>query len=408
LKFFIALLSLILLTSNSAFASIFHPHKGEYRVGLYKDSTFDPNKATHIIIIGSTKGKDSDQFFQSGVARAYRYKENAPDQQVVIMSSPEVRNTTDEEVFNKYNIAIISAVNETFTGSKLMQEMNKIQRIASIDYYGHASPWGLILGTNDALFDPFDFNKSLLLLKDKLLPNAYMTLNSCNTGFIIAPEISRVLQIPVSGSLTSAVFERIDSQGQWYKETDASNDGTVDNNDFSYKENVACSLGLCWRMKPSRTNYSSYWGKFTEGGLSFSKFFCNFDNDTTNRCEKGMANALLTFPSIHSISLNSSTLDFKDVAFDYLCSTANDKFYFNKCVTGIQNAVARGDLEFQTHPGNELNCDFKTCNAKIVCSDSRKGPQPGSCRLETNVNLQPTAASHELLSLLKGFELLKK
>ncbi len=401
---FLIISTFFLLTLNTAFA-----YKGEYRLGLFKDSTYDATKITHVIVVGSAAKEDSDQFFQAGVARAYRYKELNPFDQVVIMSSPEVRKTDDAEVFNEFNIAVYKTVAETFTGNKLMKEILELERIASIDFYGHSSPWGLKLGKSDAAFDPTEFTQSLTKLKTKMLPNSYMTINSCNSGFYVAPEISRILEIPVSGSLTSSMFERIESDGLWYKEDDWTKGNYVEINNNSFNEDVSCALGLCWRMKPSRLNYSSYWGQFKEGGLSFYKFFCNFDK-TDGRCEKGMANSLLSFPSVHPLTLKSTSDDFKAVAFDWICSTANDKNYFKKCVDGVNAAITLGNLQFQTHPGNELNCDFKSCHATVVCKNKifGSGPRPGSCHLQTEVNDKPTTAAIELLTLLKGFAALKK
>jgi hypothetical protein len=404
----IFLFTLFLATITSSFAGLY---KGEYRVGLYEDSTFDEDRITHVIIVGSAAKEDSNQFFQSGVARAYRIKQLWPNHQVVIMSSPEVRGADDDQVFSEFNIAVVKAVKETFTADKLMKELNSLSQIASIDYYGHSSPWGLKLGKTDAAFDPTEFTQSLTKLKAKLLPNASMTISSCNSGFNVAPELSRVLEIPVAGSLTSSVFERIESDGLWYKEDDWTKDNYVEQNTQSYGDNLACTLGLCWRMKPTRYNYSSYWGVFNEGGLSFYKFFCNFDNNSDSRCEKGMATSLMSFPSVRPLNSHSTKEDFKAVAFDWLCSTAKDKAYFKKCVDGISAAITRGDLIYQSHPGNELLCDFKSCHSTVVCKDKKifgSGPKAGSCKLNATVADKPVTAATEMITLLKGFDLIKK
>lgn len=392
---------------NCAYSSIF---REEYRVGLFKDSTFDSEKITHVIIIGTAMNEDSDQFFQSGISKAYRIKETWPNHQIVIMSSPEVKGKKDEDVFKDYNVVILKTVDSFFNGNKLIEELNNFQKIASIDFFGHSSPWGLKLNKHANVFDPNAYEKDLSKLKSKLVPDAYATLSSCNSGFTIAPDLSRILEIPVAGSLTSSVFERIESDGFWYKEEDWTKNNYLETNPYSFNEELSCSLGACWRMKTTRNNYSSYWGQFNEGGLSFYKFFCNFENNDDNRCERGMANSLYSFPSTQPLELHSDKNDFKQTVFDWLCSTAKDKKYFKKCVDGILNSISKGDLVFQSHPGNELKCDFKSCNAKVICKNKRfgKGPKSGSCKLSTEINSKPTNAAKEMLSFLKGFELLKK
>ncbi|MDD4973781.1 MAG: hypothetical protein PHY93_05490 [Bacteriovorax sp.] len=385
---------------------------GEYRIGLYKNSSeqLDPQKITHIIVVGSAVKEDSDQFFQSGVSRAQRYKELWPDHQIVLMSSPDVKGTSDERVFDKYNIAVVKRVFQKFTAPLLLNEIGEFEKIASLDFYGHASPWAMIIGKSSAAFDPSAHIEALKQLRPKFLPDAYATLNGCNTGFYLAPDLSRGLALPVSGSLTSSMFERIESDGFWYKEEDWNERGYVLSNRFSYKTNQSCSDGLCTRMKSSRANYSSFWGTFSEGGLSFDKFFCNYENNNDGKCERGMALSLLSFPSKHPVNLDSNKDDYKEVVYDWLCSTGKGMSYFRKCVYGIQDAIARGDLVYQSHPTNELNCDFHSCHAKVICkykTTGDDGPIPGSCNIETVPNIAAKNVATEYLSLMKGFVSIK-
>lgn len=378
-------------------------------MGIYKDIILDTEKVTHVIVVGSAVKEDSDQFFQSGVSRAERYKELWPDHQVVFLSCPEVKGKSDQAVFDNFNIKVVKFVNDKFTGDKLIDELMQFNKLASLDLYGHSSPWGFKLGKWDAAFDPMGLTKRLLNLKRKFLPNAYVNIAGCSTGFLIAPEVSRLLELPVSGSLTSSLFERIESDGMWYKEMDRTPENYVETNSKSFNENLLCSTGACTRMKASRFNYSSYWGVFKEGGLSFYKFFCNFENHNDGRCEKGMAKAILSFPSVHPVNENSTEKEFKEVAYDWLCSTAKNKNYFKNCVNGIEAAIARGDMIFQTHPGNELVCDFKSCKAEIICSGKvfGSGYKGGSCRLKAEINHAPSTAARELQSILVGFRALR-
>ncbi len=379
----------------------------EYRIGLYQDLVVDIDKITHLIVVGSAVKEDSDQFFQSGISRAYRYKELYPNHQVVIISSPDVLNTPDDQVFEKFNVVVIKKVLEKIQAKNMLNEMNQFNQIASFDFFGHSSPWAMKIGDTTAAFSPYDNLAALKILRTKLLPNAYVTLNACNTGFTIAPDLSEILGIPVSGALTSSMFERIEADGFWYKEEDSSRSNYVTKNKFSYTQTILCELGVCNRMKPSRFNYSSVWGEFKEGGLSFNKFFCKFKN-TEGQCQKGMANSLLAFPSVNPININSSTDEFSSVAFDWLCSTSLDKSYYSNCINGVQDAIARYDLVFQSHPTNELMCDFKSCNAKVICiTDSNKDPTLGTCHLKTPINPEPTNIAREYLAFLKGFNDLK-
>lgn len=385
-------------------------YQGETRIGLYKDSYLDTNKVTHIIIVGSAVKEDSNQFFQTGVARAEKYKQLNPGNQVVIMSSPEVRGTDDEKVFADFNIPVIEFINKSFTAEILIPQLKKYSQIASLDFYGHSSPWAIKLGKSDAALTPDAYEKKLRGLKANFLRSAYITVNSCSSGFSIAPDLSKYLEIPVSGSLTSSLFERIESDNMFHKEEDYTPDNYVEINSVSFNEDVSCKLGLCYRMKPSPFSYSSYWGNFKEGGLNFYKFFCNYENNNDGRCEAAMAKSLLAFPSVKPINEKSSIEDFKAVAFDYLCTTRT-KDKFDACVNGITVAIERGDNVFQTHIGTELSCNFNTCNASVVCKDKifGSGPKGGTCKLSVkSLDTAPTNAAREMLSLLKGFKAIQK
>jgi len=385
-------------------------YKSEYRIGLYKNTLeeYDPKKTTHIIIVGSALKEDSDQFFQSGISRAQRYKDLWPDHQVVLISGPDVLGASDEQVFNFYKITVVKFKPVKLTASILLNEVGTFEKIASLDFFGHASPWAMILGKSSAAFDPSIHIETLKLLRTKFTPDAFVTLNGCNTGFYLAPDLSRGLALPVSGSLTSSMFETIGSNGIWYKEEDSNPKDYVQSNRFSFMSEQSCNLGLCTRMKSSRGNYSSYWGTFNEGGLSFDKFFCNYENNNDSRCARGMAMSLMGFPSVYPISLNSTYEEYKSVVFDWLCSSAKDKNYFIKCVNGIKGAIARGDLEYQSHPSNELNCNFNSCHATVTCKYKPfgGGPVPGTCTIETVPNDYPKNIATEYLSLMKGFEYL--
>lgn len=396
-------LFLTTLTMEKATAAFY---RGEYRLGLYKETTLDTSKITHVIVVGSAVKEDSNQFFQSGISRAQRYKEIWPDHQIVFLSSPEVRGADDDEVFNQFALPVVKVVKENFTGDRLIAELSQFEKIASLDFYGHSSPWALKLGKSDSSFDPQAYETSLKKIKSKFLPDAYITLSACSTGFVIAPALSRILGLPVAGSLTSSLFERIEADGLWYKEMDWTRENYITENNVTYTEPVQCNDGFCWRMKPSRHSYSSYWGKF-DGGLSFYKFFCDFDN-SNNRCEKVMAKSLLTFPSVKAITENATELEFKEVVFDWLCSTAKNKTYYTNCINGITAAVARGDMVFKSHPDNELICDFKGCQAKIACKGKifGNGPRGGSCKIDFAPNPAPVNAAREYQALMDGFRLL--
>lgn len=115
--------------------------------------------------------------------------------------------------------------------------------------------------------------------------------------------------------------------------------------------------------------------------------------------------------SLHSTSqiVFTDMESFKAVAYDWICTTKADRTYYKTCVRGIEDAIERMDLVFKVHAGNELICDFKSCNAKVICQNDDQGtPKLGSCHIKTPLNPEPTNAAREMLAFMRGFTALKK
>lgn len=374
-----------------------------FLVGTLNKAPLSQDKVTHIIVAGSGLGVDSDQFFQSALLRAKIYRALYPDHQVIIASQPDVVKATQEEVFNRYSVKIVATEKKRFTAFQLHRLMSKFKKIASFDFYGHSSPWALRLGKEKASMYA---SSQLSSLKDHFIPGAYATLNGCNAGFSLAPNLSSLWQIPVSGALTGTMFERLQADNYWYKKVDRTASEFVSENAVNFETPKHCFSGVCWRLKAQRQNYSSYWGSFNQGGLSFSKFFCRYQN-AKESCLSGMAKSVLSSPSINKAELKPSWESYEAKVFDHLCSTAKDPQYFSSCKEGIQKAVESGNYVFKVHPGNALDCDFTGCKASVVCDKDQKGsPVPGTCSLSTKKNNEPKTLVNEYIAYKEAFKTL--
>jgi hypothetical protein len=380
--------------------------RGGYLVGALGSPSINYSQKTHIIVVGSSKKKDSDQFFKSGVIKAYRYKNLNKDAQVVFISSPDVRRTKNYKVFEKYGIAISKGVEHTLTAYQMARQMELFSQIESFDYFGHSSPWAIKLDM-DGTLDPKKEKHSgyMIDLKDNFTPSAFATLNGCNGGFILAPKFSHFWGIPVSGTLTSTNFETLKSNGKWYKEYDGKRKDNAYENKLSFQETMSCKAGVCTRLMPSRYYYGSYWGEFKEGGLGFSKTFCQFNDQ--EKCLKNMGRSLLAHPSSLALTAQSSLSDYKEVLIDFLCSEGRKSSIFKTCRDKILAAHNQKNMILKVFSSNALNCDFNSCNAEVVCRYKRKEKIKGSCHLRTTPNTRPTTVMREFNAYLKAFELLK-
>ncbi len=377
-------------------------YRGGYIVGTMTGKMVDYDKPTHILVAGSAKKHESNQFFQSAVARGFKYMELYPDHQVVIISSPEVKDRKNAEVFRRFNVHILKEVKKVkLSGYRLVEEMRTFTHIASFDYYGHSSPWALILGKRHTTLG--EGTSNLSKLRSHFMPLAAASLNGCNGGIELAPMLSKAWHIPVSGALTGSLFEGLHSDGLWYNEFVSKDAPRVRTNSVSYQHSKDCSLGTCWRMKPAASSYSGYWGVLGYG-LGFYKFFCNYDE--AKNCAKAAAKSLLSFPSIVNVNKGSSVEDFKQVLYDYLCPTGLGKNHFYDCIDAINTALATGDHTYTPFKGPGIPCSMRKCDAHLVCKSNRSGPKPGTCKLVLDSKRPMTTFIDEFIMLLNGFKAL--
>lgn len=381
-------------------------YKGEYLIGIYGESSqaFDSDRITHFLVPGSAKNSESNQFFQSAIARARKYRELYPQHQVIFITAPEVKKVSNEQVFRQFQVTLLKKMEGKLTGPRLLKHMSRFSKIASFDFYGHSSPWALKLGKHDSTLGAGTGRDSIVSLRGHFIDGAYATLNSCNAGIKLAPALSMAWEIPVSGAMSGSVFERIHDDGRWYNHFLTVDLGKPNFNTVSFDQDVHCYDGACWRMKPMNSVYDGYWGEWNSG-LSFYKFFCNYE-DKNSSCEKGMATSLFSLPSTTNLALNASEEEFKQVVYDQLCPTGPNMSSFDKCVEGINQALLRGDNIYSPFRSNPVECSFKKCDFQFKCRWSNGNPKAGSCRLSAPINKHSTTIVREFKAFLKGFSLL--
>ncbi len=389
---------ILFLISLTAYSSEY------YLIGKYSNPELAINysQKTHLIIVGSAKKEDSDQFFQSGVTRALRYQELFPLEQIIIISTPDVKRKSNTEVFNQFNVTIKKIVHTRLTGKQLLYELRKFTKIASIDFYGHSSPWALILGKKKAFLGPGTGRQAITSLRGHFTKLAYATLNSCNSGFKLAPALSQAWQIPVSGALTSSLFERTTINALWENEFISDHANWTVRNNISFLTSPPCREGTCWRMKPEPSIYQGHWGNF-DHGLSFYKFFCNYPT-TDEKCAAAIAFSLFSFPSITPLSLDSTKEDFKKNLIDYMCPTGKGINLFQQCK---QMLTQQNINQYYSPLGKkQLSCSHKKCQFKLTCKYHNNNPVADSCKITTNKQASTTFIDSFLI-FLKGYDILK-
>lgn len=380
-----------------------------YITATYGNAGADPDVRTHILVVG--KGNELGTLFQrTAAAKAKKYAELFPNEQIYLISVNETGRSENLDLLSSYgfkNVQEKSGFN--FTSTDVFGEMSKFQKIASVDIYSHSvAYYGVIL---DGKFNRMDPKKDGY---EKLAPNftsdAYAFLHGCNSGQFLAPVLSMQWKIPVAGSFGSTDFQRMHSTGQWHFDDGRkpAEGNFVSINKVSFQRNEACADGACYRLHPSNFPYDGYWGKFSEGGLGFFKFFCV--NSSPESCYKAMARSAMSSVSVKPLTLNSSLEDFKAVVFDQLCPLSSRSDIREKCIAGLTKAAAIPGGSYDSYGGKSLQCDFKGCKAKFKCKRMAFIDllQEGSCEV---VNLRESSKTttqvDEFKAYMQGWKLLQ-
>lgn len=352
----------ILLTMASLFLST---QAMAYITATYGNNGTDAYTRTHILIVG--KGNELSTLLQTtAAAKAKKYAELFPNEQVYLISVNETGKDDNLELLSKYGFRNVTEKRSwNFDSSDVFKEMSQFKKIASVDIFSHSvAYYGVILDGKLNRMDPK--KDGYEKLAPNFTPDAYAVLHGCNSGQFLAPILSHQWNIPVAGSFTSTDFQRLHENGSWYFDDGRkpSEGSFVSTNKKSYQRNELCVEGACRRLTPDNHPYNGYWGDFEGGGLGFFKFFCL--KNSMEDCQKGMARAAIAHVSNLPITKNSSFEDYEKVVFDILCPISAKKDLRGECIAGLRNAAATGGT-YDSFGGKSLQCDFKGCKAKFKC-----------------------------------------
>lgn len=379
-----------------------------YVTATYGSEGADPNVRTHVIIVG--RGNElGTQFQASSAAKAKKYAELYPKEQIFLISVNEKDNDENLDLLKSFNYRNVKETSDfSFTSGDVMKEMSKFKKIASVDIYSHSvAYYGVVLDGKTNRMDPKKDGYGILA--GNFTTDAFAVLHGCNSGQFLAPILSMQWGIPVAGSFTSTSFQRMHENGNFYFDDGRvpAQGSFVTVNKFTYDRNENCAEGACRRLYPDNFAYDGYWGVFSEGGLGFYKFFCMKNSDAV--CFKAMAKAAISSVSVKAVDLKSSFEDYKAVVIDWMCPLSAKTNIRQKCIEGLDKAVATGGT-YDSYDGKSVQCSFKGCEAKFKC---KRLPlidllQPHSCEV-INLRKSPktTTQVNEYKAFLKGWELLQ-
>lgn len=380
--------------------------RADHYITTYQSEKIDSSKPTRILVAGY--GDDLHLLFQQvAKAKAQKLKEQYPNDQIVLIAV-EQEDSDNETALKNWGFNIVESKSSKLDGKLLIKELSSFKQILSLDIFSHSSAqFGVHL---KGMFSQLTTTtRGLETLRGNFVKGAYAVLHGCNTGFYLAPYLSKVWGIPVAGSLTSTNFQRLHSNGHFYLEESGFPPSTdwSKTNAISYNEPLKCKDGYCLRLKPDNMTYVGHWGEYQEGGLPFYKWFCVDGEKET--CLKAMAKNLLTQISIVNLKSNSSIQFYKKAVFDFLCPISSKRELRRECEEKLEEALVTKDYTYSPFSRTQLQCDFNKCQAEIKCDTIifTKIPKPGTCYLINKTTSESTTIVREYLSYLQAFEFLK-
>ena len=386
LAFFLT--SLFLLTAQAG-----------YFVTSKNAPTLDHSKRTHILVAGH--GAELGTLFQSAaVSKAIKLQELYPQDQIVLIACNEIGAAENAAKLRNWGFQVLSLNNNTFTEERLLAELARFTKIASLDFYTHVSAiaGAQLENADNRISQDTDVSR----LKANFTADSFIYLHGCNSGFNLAPSFSSQLEIPVAGSLTYTAFQKLHSSNEFYDNEDTlkpAGEWSVVN-DVSFPQTRDCTTGGCIRMKADNSPYTGGWGDYNEGGgLPFYKFFCVKNNET--RCLNAMAESVFGLIGKKDYKFASSSSDYNDLLMEFFCPVSNKTNIRQLCVQGLQQAAAN-NTTYNPFQGKLLTCSFKKCQFEIQCADTA-----ASCRLKNDLP-SSNAVVDEYKVYLKAYSIFAK
>ncbi len=345
---------------------------------IYQDgrSALDIKRRTHFVVAGI--GKELlVKTQEAALTKALYLKKMFPHDQVIFISNfvdPE-----DSAPWTQLQIVYYSQSRERhmqqISAVSMVDYMNNFPQIASVQIFSHSNIHnGALLSPEyhfGAIAPHFEYAQKL---KDNFTNDAYAIMFGCNSGWILAPRLSEVWGIPVAGSFTGSIVERIGPQGIFYD---------VDHKTVQFPDSnlgVPCTGGACLRMVVQNAPYTGHWGRFEVNSLNFFKFFCKGMKNAMDRCHRGMAYSILGAVHSYKNLITSGRVKFstyRHLVNEFLCSK-NWRGSRDLCIEFLNSfntqtrKFAMPRTSFYMLGGiAQLHADFEGHNYKITTIDDR-------------------------------------
>ncbi len=370
---------------------------------IYKESrqNFDSSRPTHLLV--ATPGDELASLpFETALSQARYIKNIYPDDQVVVISEFDLKN----QKINQFSISNLETVYYTRHADKGYQFLSTLSlinfallfpKIKSFHIFGHSNiPYGAKMSNGFRFgWNPGEFSY-IERLGPNFTPDAYAILHGCNSGWDLALRLSKIWKIPVAGSFTGTIFQKLGTDGNFYP---------IDKKGISFSTK-ATSL----RQVPQNSVYHGHYGSYFSPSLNFFKFYCAAADE--NRCFIGMAKSMMTTVNAYAPREGKSTQEnFKLMVADMLCASTEGNSR-NECVKtlihyGTNPKLTKRNYFFMNNKLGQLDVNFSGHNGSVFCNKYNSESEL-MCEITAPTDLNSDTLIREYEAYLKGFKLLEE
>ena len=406
------------LRSFAFFASIYQDSKDSHSV----------DRPTHFLL--AADGFESKTLTQeAALSKALYIKRVFPNDQVIMLAnyssllldSTDSENISGIDNFEKWKLQIVyyprshESHKNLLSTVAIIDYMRMYSQIRSIQYFGHSSVFaGMILTDGYHLGGVEATYLYAARLNGHFTKDAFAIMYGCNSGWKLAHRLSEIWGIPVSGSFTGSLFERLAADGR-FKLTESKTEKYAESN-----MGVPCSEGGCIRMIPQNAPYKGHWGIYDVPTLNFNKFFCRGTRDEMNQCYKGMAYSILSAVTqyknpIVKGKINSAT--YRQIVNDTLCSInwngmrAKCFEFLNSYDLATKQFSEPRNSFFMLGPYGQLDVNFFDHNFEVECRKQDVRVLSPVCEFKPKVANKPRAQvdtlAREFEAYMAGYLLIK-
>ncbi len=411
------------------------PPPKDYRI-LTLDGRFSPQRPTHLLVVGASD-ELSDGLFRSAVTRAYYLGAHFADRQVVILLPNEPFGNISEPARSKVaelyrvpgkredtwikrsGLKVAATVPSALSRAELVRVASGIRQLKSFEVFAHSSWVSGAAIASKSFVDRFPFvtavkeayapgspvnlaqlEPGIETLAARFTDDAYAVIWGCNSGWTIAPMLSRLWGVPVLGSLTFADFESLHKDGHYYMKDYGFPSGpewagkpwAVTNDGAFPGEDLSCGKA-CLRMKPNNFPYQGSWGNYSRvregtpeviaegGGLGFMKAFCNFDRgrrvvrpasrrtqavieSSDQTCYRGLGHFMASSVSTGPAS-ERGFMSYKTRLLDFLCPNDTRDVLYKECLKKLEESEFAQMKGYSSFKGNPIECSLRGCEARF-------------------------------------------